>query len=300
MCLRCYGIPELLLVIDGFCLFADVWDATVLASKAIVDSWDACHTDGVLLDTICAFDGMWGRSHAYVGTTGFFYFNAAGDRSGVYSIFNVVNSTARKVGSSSYTGRRVNITFDLETYVWSNGESNRTTVPMWGQALPTTTTAAPTSLDSDLVFLAASDGDNGADDVRAATYGLGIILAIALVIFVVHQARIRHKKLRPADFRKIITMLEVEQQVRTNAKDRLPRELPRKDIQVKDGVQLGDGQFGRVCAGVWTLRVRGVQTNIPVAVKMLQLTNGLDSEVDPDLEARQQEFMREAGVTWQV
>jgi len=314
-----------------------VWDTVVVAARAIVDSIDTCAVDrpGRLpLEVECIFDTIWGQTHPYVGATGSIFLSNSGDRSGIFSIFFLSNGAAHQEGTFRWNGSHALVSVDLQQHVWSDGSTNRTSVPDWGQQpLNTSSPTAPAApAPPQFVEVEVGGGSSNDSDAAVAAAALGVLLLLAIAVVAWRRTEARRRKLRPRDFRKIIARLEREAEARGGmgldfrgptgggdgamaadgapwvTKDsgndtsdtaslrnfNVPRELRRRDVLLHD--VLGQGQFGQVCAGVWTTNVGGVRTAVAVAIKTAQMGDDVSDSGQEDKEAS---FLVEAAVTWQ-
>jgi hypothetical protein len=282
-----------------------VWDATVVAAKMMATAWEACpaaewHPSSV--NVTCLLRQTVGKYVPYNGTTSFIYLNPAGDRSGVYSIYNVLDGSIVREGSVRYSPQSGSLLdLDLTKHIWSDGSTNRTTVPLWGQSELNSTSPTPPPVSNGR--LQADSRHTDRVGVWVAAF-LGLVLAVVLGALVHYRRQQRLRKLRPTDFCRIIEALEREHGTHAvrhgiSLKARLPQELIRRDVMVN--AKLDDGQFGEVCGGVWSVRIQGVQTNVAVAIKKMLVGSVSDSDEAAEMDAHHRAaFAKEAAVTWQV
>jgi hypothetical protein len=173
-----------------------VWDATIFAAKAIATSYNECSRDDTdRLDIACVLPRL--RATQSNGTTGLMRLNAVGDREGTFSIINMVNGQASRVGEVEVEAADVSSTSDIDipSIVWSDGVSGRISGPQHGQQ-PFPTTLAPVAGYT----LPAESVDATASIIISVLVG---VLAVVTITIVVHRTNLRRHKLRPADFRKV-------------------------------------------------------------------------------------------------
>eukprot|EP00038_Savillea_parva_P028024 m.62773 g.62773 ORF g.62773 m.62773 type:complete len:1178 (+) comp8112_c0_seq1:261-3794(+) len=288
-----------------------VWDAVHVAAIAIASSWHLCASSegGLRLNATCVQDQIEDRvPFPYMGQTGLINFNIYGDRQAFFSIYNWIDEgNTKRIGSFVFRSAGSDIEFNTSDIVWSDGVTNRTTLPSWGQQLLSTPSPTPQGAGS------ASDNEQVYLYVSVA---LALILIIAVIVAAAEYERRKRNLERPADFRKIISALEKEQASMSSEVYRrkddsaatsetnvtfgppvrnynLPRELKRRDVIMKD--EIGEGQFGSVKAGLWVTRVEGVRMHLPVAIK----TTTSDG-ADLDSAKARDAFLTEATVTWQL
>lgn len=277
-----------------------VWDATMLAAHSVARAIGLCSVgDG--LDTSCLLRII--RNETVFGTTGDILLDANGDRLGTYVIFNSVNNVQVEVGQVQFLGSEVNqtmISISKESIVWSDGSTNRSVGPNWGQDTHAPTTV-PTIPPTD-----STRQHSGSNQQAAAIYtGLGIVAIISFFIAVIVWRRFdeKRKDKHPANFKRILERLlkygklgglglDHEQQAANLDASTLeiPPELRRNDVILAEVI--GKGQFGNVSRGVWTTHVSRSRVTVPVAVKMMQ-------DNDHRAMAAQFAFLEEAAVTWQ-
>jgi hypothetical protein len=265
-----------------------------------------------------------------VGTTGRVLFNeVTHNRAGSFSIFNIVNGSAVRIGGIERSRTAVLgaiFTADIAGVVWSDGVTNRTEVPQWGQV-----PATPSPTPQPFLEVRAEDrtsSDLGFGETTSIVLGVCILAAAAVVLW--HRDSARRKRFRPCDFRKIIEFLQKEsdpfprkvvskssatpapdaprggvgpeiavsiERLPANSQDlSVPQELARRDVILGDS--LGKGQYGEVQRGQLSTLVGRVRTSVAVAVKMAQIAR---IDVIPNLSSEPNDllFLAECAVTWQ-
>lgn len=292
-----------------------VWDGTMLLGKSIASAWRTCSSptssDG-RPNSPCLLAHI--RNMSHVGTTGRIVLDDTGDRQLDLGVFNFVNGESRQLGMCNRDGY---VTIRLRSVVWSDGVSNRTTAPLWGQMESTTEmnhAALPSQSESTSIAIL-----------------LGTLLLVLFSLFVLLRLKSkRHHSAQPADFRKVepraflvivicalnshpgplqvIQRLQpssiLNRTVDPNAQEEqksskpsivqlacdgkygLPQELKRRHVSVEE--QIGKGQFGEVFRGTLEVHSTRFKQDIPVAIKTVR----------SDRES-QAAFLDEAAITWQ-
>eukprot|EP00038_Savillea_parva_P006387 m.163412 g.163412 ORF g.163412 m.163412 type:complete len:1330 (-) comp12303_c0_seq1:1503-5492(-) len=144
-------------------------------------------------------------------------------------------------------------------------------------------------------------------DNTASMTVIGVAVAVIVIVAIFAAVQLYQKRqayiklMQPVDFTEQLERLAAAGFVHKTDKDPKPRELDRRSIEPL--VELGSGNFGEVWSGTWTedrrstinSRKSGISRHnstlekIPVAIKMLKRDT-------PDAN---DEFLREASVTWQ-
>lgn len=284
------------------------FDATMFTAKAIAGAWADCADPSSATSDLqinCALRKI--RATTHNGTSGEIRLDASGDRSGAYGIFNVVNGTRVRRGRVDVEDNAsASVQLNFETLIWSDGVSNRSSGPQWGQS-PATTAVPDTEEDG-------STSERTPLAILVSLVVVVILLFAFLVAAVMFREYVKRKKLRPTDFRKVISHMQKEnanvaaldfrkKDGQTNKSSdengvaledgkavagdlNLPEELRRSSVEVAADV-IGKGQFGSVQRGHLTTNVGRVRARLPVAIKVLNDTD------------HQDRFAQEAALTWQ-
>jgi len=176
-----------------------IWDGTFLLARALADSWSECgggNSSSGHPEIHCLLNRI--RSTTVNGTTGDFVLNADGDRLGDFGVFNVHNRQLIPVGALSTSG---SLTLNAKAIVWSDGVQNRSAMPSWGQT-PHASTPSPTT-----AVVRESKETQNATAVYVSV-GLTLILMVIGVVAAGLRYDAKRRKLRPADFHKVIEKLK--------------------------------------------------------------------------------------------
>jgi hypothetical protein len=174
----------------------DAWDGTLFLAKAIAAALVECELMPPFYDRPelkCLVNVI--RNTTMNGTNGPIILDSNGDRTGQFGVFNIVNRRRVQIGTVDAPHGVADV--GVDQIVWSDGTSNRDAAPAWGQE-PHPPTPAPTGVP----------GESSVSESEKALYsviGLSVLLLLSLLIIVFRKHRRKAKKMRPTDFRKVLT-----------------------------------------------------------------------------------------------
>jgi ABC-type branched-subunit amino acid transport system substrate-binding protein len=173
----------------------NVWDGTLFLAKAISTAWVDCELTPPFYDrpaVQCLVDVI--RNTSLNGTTGPITLDSNGDRMAQFGVFNLVNRQRVQTGTVDAAQGVGDV--DVERIVWSDGVSNRSAAPAWGQE-PHPSTPAPTAVPPGERPVSASE------NTLYIAISSSVLLMAVFLIGVYRQHRTRVQKMRPMDFRKV-------------------------------------------------------------------------------------------------
>jgi ABC-type branched-subunit amino acid transport system substrate-binding protein len=172
-----------------------VWDGTLFLAKAISTAFVQCELAPPFYDSPsvqCLVDII--RNTTLNGTTGPITLDNNGDRTGQFGVFNIVNRQRVQTGTVDSAQGIGDV--GVDRIVWSDGVSNRSAAPAWGQD-PHPSTPAPT---------AVPPGERSVSESENTLYIAivsSVLLMLVFLAIVYRQHRRKVNKMRPMDFRKV-------------------------------------------------------------------------------------------------